>query len=95
MKLETWNCPAGVVNRTDRPILPSRTDPMSAPRLALERMMHRQSIAVPGESLATYALLKLVPAADGPAGIPLTLALCIDISGSMYWGYTHSRSVRA
>src|SRR5215213_2649537 len=59
---------------------------MSAPRLVLERMMHRQSIAIPGESMASYALLKLVPAADGPASIPLTLALCVDISGSMYWG---------
>src|SRR5215218_6671363 len=59
---------------------------MPAPRLVLERMMHRQSIAVPGESMASYALLKLVPAADGPASIPLTLALCVDISGSMYWG---------
>jgi Ca-activated chloride channel homolog len=59
---------------------------MSAPRLVLERMMHRQSVAVPGESLASYALLKLIPAADGPASLPLTLALCIDISGSMYWG---------
>jgi Ca-activated chloride channel family protein len=36
--------------------------------------------------MASYALLKLVPAADGPASIPLTCALCIDISGSMYWG---------
>ena len=59
---------------------------MSAPRLVLERMMHRQSIAVPGESLATYALLKVVPAGDGPAALPITLALCIDVSGSMYWG---------
>lgn len=59
---------------------------MSAPRLVLERMMHRQSIAVPGESMATYALVKLVPAGDGPSSLPLTLALCIDISGSMYWG---------
>jgi Ca-activated chloride channel family protein len=58
---------------------------MSAPRLVLERMMHRQSIAVPGESLATYALLKLVPAGEGPAAVPLTMALCIDVSGSMYW----------
>jgi Ca-activated chloride channel homolog len=58
---------------------------MSAQRLVLERMMHRQSIAVPGESLASYALLKLVPAGDSPASLPLTLALCIDISGSMYW----------
>lgn len=59
---------------------------MSAPRLVLERMMHRQSIAVPGESLASYALLKAVPAGDGVVTLPLTLALCIDISGSMYWG---------
>jgi Ca-activated chloride channel family protein len=59
---------------------------MPAPRLVLERMMHRQSVAVPGESLASYALLKLVPAGDGPAALPITLALCIDISGSMYWG---------
>jgi Ca-activated chloride channel homolog len=58
---------------------------MSAQRLVLERMMHRQSIAVPGESIASYALLKLVPAGDSPASLPLTLALCIDISGSMYW----------
>jgi Ca-activated chloride channel homolog len=58
---------------------------MSAPRLVLERMMHRQSVAVPGESLASYALLKMVPAGDGPAALPITLALCIDISGSMYW----------
>ena len=43
---------------------------MSAPRLVLERMMHRQSIAVPGESLASYALLKLVPAGDGPRQPP-------------------------
>jgi Ca-activated chloride channel family protein len=59
---------------------------MPAPRLVLERMMHRQSVAVPGESLASYALLKLIPAGDGPAALPITLALCIDISGSMYWG---------
>jgi Ca-activated chloride channel family protein len=59
---------------------------MSAPRLVLERMMHRQSIAVPGESMASYSLIKLIPTGDGPTGIPLTLALCIDISGSMYWG---------
>jgi Ca-activated chloride channel homolog len=59
---------------------------MSAPRLVLERMMHRQSVAVPGESLASYALLKVVPAGEGPAALPITLALCIDISGSMYWG---------
>ena len=58
---------------------------MTSPRLVLERMMHRQSVAVPGESLASYALVKVVPTGDGPAGLPLTLALCIDVSGSMYW----------
>ncbi|MSR53832.1 MAG: VWA domain-containing protein [Gemmataceae bacterium] len=58
---------------------------MPAPRLVLERMMHRQSIAVPGESMASYALLKIVPAGDDGVSLPLTLALCIDISGSMYW----------
>ncbi len=59
---------------------------MTAPRLVLERMMHRQSLAVPGESMATYALLKVVPTGEPDAGPPLTLALCIDVSGSMYWG---------
>lgn len=59
---------------------------MAAPQLVLERMMHRQSIAVPGESMASYALMKLIPTGDGPTGLPLTLVLCIDISGSMYWG---------
>ncbi|WP_020474392.1 vWA domain-containing protein [Zavarzinella formosa] len=58
---------------------------MSSPRLLLERMMHRQSIAVPGDSLASYALLKLIPTGEGGPGLPLTLVLCIDISGSMYW----------
>jgi Ca-activated chloride channel family protein len=58
---------------------------MPSPRLVLERMMHRQSIAVPGESIASYALLKVVPAAEGSVSLPVTLALCIDISGSMYW----------
>src|SRR4051812_28352011 len=59
---------------------------MPAPGLVPGRMMPRQSIAVPGESLASYALLKAVPAGEGVVTLPLTLALCIDISGSMYWG---------
>lgn len=58
---------------------------MSAPRLLLERMMHRQSIAVPGESVASYCLLKLIPTGEVGGSLPLTLVLCIDISGSMYW----------
>jgi Ca-activated chloride channel homolog len=60
---------------------------MSSPAsLVLERMLHRQSIAVPGESLATYALLKLIPTGESVVALPMTLALCIDVSGSMYWG---------
>ena len=35
---------------------------MSSPRLLLERMMHRQSVAVPGDSLASYALLTMMMA---------------------------------
>ena len=57
---------------------------MSAPRLVLERMMHRQSIAVPGESIASYALLKVVPAGDGRRQRPADPRPVLDISGSMY-----------
>jgi Ca-activated chloride channel family protein len=65
---------------------------MTAPRLVLERMMHRQSLAVPGESMATYALFKVIPTGEPAAGPPLTLALCIDVSGSMYWNDGTGRS---
>lgn len=58
---------------------------MSSPRLLLERMMHRQSVAVPGDSIASYALLKLIPTGENVATLPLSLVLCVDISGSMYW----------
>jgi Ca-activated chloride channel family protein len=54
-------------------------------KIHIERMMHRKSIAVLGESAATYALVKLIPAAGGastPMG--LNLALVLDVSGSMY-----------
>jgi Ca-activated chloride channel family protein len=56
-----------------------------ASRLMLERMMHRQSIAVPGDSMATYALVKLIPGGGSAPSLPLNLALALDISGSMYW----------
>lgn len=47
--------------------------------------MHRQSVAVAHESIASYALLKLVPDPQGEAQRPrLNLALVLDISGSMY-----------
>lgn len=51
----------------------------------VERMMHRSSIAVAGESAASYALIKLIPSGDGPAvSLPLNVALVLDVSGSMY-----------
>src|SRR4051812_17146031 len=59
-------------------------------KIHVERMMHRSSIAVAGESLSSYALVKLIPSGlgDGSAGsstaMGLNLALCLDVSGSMY-----------
>jgi Ca-activated chloride channel family protein len=56
---------------------------MSA-KIHLERMMHRNSIAVQGESVASYALIKVIPA--GPAAtqpLGLNLALVLDVSGSL------------
>src|SRR5829696_1830797 len=58
-----------------------------AAKIHVERMMHRSSIAVAGESLSSYALVKLIPSGLGdgvskPMG--LNLALVLDVSGSMY-----------
>jgi Ca-activated chloride channel homolog len=54
-------------------------------KIHIERMMHRNSIAVPGESAASYALVKLIPSGDGAeAPLGLNLALVLDVSGSMY-----------
>lgn len=57
---------------------------MSA-KIHIERMMLRNSIAIKGESAASYALIKLIPAGPsaGPA-VGLNLALVLDISGSMF-----------
>ena len=57
-----------------------------AAKIHLERMMHRSSIAVAGESAASYALIKLIPSGLGQVSKPmgLNLALVIDVSGSMY-----------
>jgi Ca-activated chloride channel family protein len=53
-------------------------------KIHIERMLYRNSIAVPGESAASYALLKLIPT-GGPTRAPsLNLALVLDVSGSMY-----------
>src|SRR6202171_4951669 len=57
-----------------------------AAKLHVERMMHRNSIAVSGESAASYALIKLIPSGAGGVQKPmgLNLALALDVSGSMY-----------
>src|SRR5438067_5857910 len=59
---------------------------MSAPpKIHIERMMYRSSVAVAGESAASYALIKLIPAGGGAGMAPaLNLALVLDVSGSMY-----------
>src|SRR6516162_332686 len=53
-------------------------------KIHIERMMHRNSIAVPGESAASYALIKLIPSGLGTKPLGLNLALALDVSGSMY-----------
>src|SRR5438876_1106226 len=55
-----------------------------AAKIHIERMMYRNSIAVPGESAASYALIKLIPGGEGPKPLGLDLALVLDVSGSMY-----------
>src|SRR6185503_236715 len=55
-------------------------------KIHIERMMHRNSIAVAGESASSYALVKLIPTGGGTTTKPmgLNLALVLDVSGSMY-----------
>ena len=57
-----------------------------AAKIHVERMMHRSSIAVAGETAASYALIKLIPSGLGQVSKPmgLNLALVLDVSGSMY-----------
>ncbi len=57
-----------------------------AAKIHVERMMHRNSIAVAGESATSYALIKLIPSGLGEVSKPmgLNLALVLDVSGSMY-----------
>ena len=51
----------------------------------IERMMYRSSVAVMGESTASYALIKVIPVGGGgSAPLSLNLALVLDVSGSMY-----------
>jgi Ca-activated chloride channel family protein len=56
----------------------------SQPKIHIERMMYRGSIAVPGDSAASYALIKLIPAGGATRPLGLNLALVLDVSGSMY-----------
>ena len=58
---------------------------MSA-KIHVERMMYRSSVAIAGESAASYALIKLIPAGDGAVNksLGLNLAVVLDVSGSMY-----------
>jgi Ca-activated chloride channel homolog len=56
----------------------------SPPKIHIERMMYRSSIAVAGESAASYALVKLIPAGGAGVALGLNLALVLDVSGSMY-----------
>lgn len=53
-------------------------------KIHVERMMHRNSIAIKGESAASYALVKLIPTGDSQQHVALNLALALDVSGSMY-----------
>src|SRR5436190_3440969 len=59
---------------------------MSQAKIHIERMMHRSSIAVLGETAASYALIKLIPSGLGGVSksMSLNLALVLDMSGSMY-----------
>jgi Ca-activated chloride channel family protein len=55
-----------------------------AAKIHVERMMHRNSIAVAGETAASYALVKLIPTGLSGKPMGLNLALVLDVSGSMY-----------
>jgi len=56
-----------------------------AAKIHIERMMHRNSIAVAGETAVSYALLKIIPSGGGTGkAMGLNLALVLDVSGSMY-----------
>src|SRR5271156_5410228 len=55
-------------------------------KINIERMMHRNCIAVLGETAASYCLVKLIPTGEGAGGksLGLNLAIVLDVSGSMY-----------
>ena len=41
--------------------------PSQAAKIHIERMMYRSSVSIVGESAASYALVKLIPARPVPA----------------------------
>src|SRR3954454_15939273 len=53
-------------------------------KIHVERMMYRNSVAVLGDSAASYALVKLIPSSGAGQALGLNLALALDVSGSMY-----------
>jgi Ca-activated chloride channel family protein len=65
-------------------LAPQAKRPRMTACIHIERMMHRSSIAVPGESAAAYTLLKLIPSGLAEAALGLNLVLALDVSGSMY-----------
>jgi Ca-activated chloride channel family protein len=60
------------------------SSPSSQAKIHIERMMYRSSVAVPGESTHSYALIKLIPSGGSGRPLDLNLALVLDVSGSMY-----------
>jgi Ca-activated chloride channel family protein len=56
---------------------------MSA-KIHIERLMHRSSIAVKGERAASYALIKVSATEGQTEFLPISIALVLDVSGSMY-----------
>ena len=58
--------------------------PTAQPKIHIERMMYRSTVSVAGETAASYALIKLIPAGGAMKSLPLNLALVLDVSGSMY-----------
>ena len=73
--------------RTDSTTISPIERPNMTACIHIERMMHRNSIAVTGESASSYALLKLIPTGletARPNRMGLNLALALDVSGSMY-----------
>ena len=56
------------------------TSPSTQAKIHIEHMMYRSSIAVAGDSAASYALIKLIPSGGGAdKPLDLNLALVLDV----------------